>query len=46
MKGCDPVTKFKLGRFCEFDVTKPTGLEIAALALVLLFIVFVLTIWR
>lgn len=32
------MTRFKLGRMLEFAITKPTLLEIAALALVLLFV--------
>jgi hypothetical protein len=33
------VTKFRLGRIFEINIAKPTALEIAALALVLLFVV-------
>jgi hypothetical protein len=32
------MTRFKLGRMLEVAITKPTLLEIAALALVLLFV--------
>ena len=32
------MTKFKLGRVIEFAIAKPTLLEIAALALILLFV--------
>jgi hypothetical protein len=39
------VTKFRLGRVLEFNIATPTGLEIAALALVLFF-VLVLALWR
>jgi hypothetical protein len=45
-EGCGPVTKFKFGRIAEFYIAKPTGLEIAALLLVLVFIVLVLAFWR
>ncbi len=40
------MTKLKFGRIVEFDIAKPTGLEITALVIVLLFIVFVLMFWR
>ena len=40
------MTKFKFGRIAEFYIAKPTGLEIAALLLVLVFIGFALTFWR
>jgi hypothetical protein len=43
-KECSKVTKFKLGRVFEVAITKPTVLEIAALALVLLFVGLFL--WR
>jgi len=46
LNGRGAVTKFRLGRIFKFDIAKPTGLEIAALALLLLFIVLVLMLWR
>jgi hypothetical protein len=39
------VTRFKFGRLVEFNIAKPTALEIAALALVLAF-VLILAWWR
>jgi len=39
------VTRFKLGRLMELNIAKPTVLEIAALALVLGF-VLILAWWR
>lgn len=38
--------RFRLGRIGKFDITKPTILEIAGLAMVLCFFVLLLALWR
>lgn len=38
--------RFRVGRVGQFDVTRPTLLEIAALALVLVFLVVLPAIWH
>lgn len=38
--------RFRVGRIGQFDVTRPTLLEIASLAIVLVFLVLLLAIWR
>ena len=38
--------RFRIGRFGQFDVTRPTPLEIAALVIVVVFLAVLLAIWR
>jgi len=40
------VIRFRIGRFGQFDVTRPTLLEIAALIVVLVFLAVLLAIWQ
>jgi hypothetical protein len=40
------VIRFRVWRIGQFDVTRPTLLEIAALAIMLLFLVVLLAIWH
>jgi hypothetical protein len=40
------VIRFRVGRLGQFDVTRPTLLEIAALVIVLVFLAVLLAIWH